>query len=184
MNASPPYPLAHDGPVIVAGNAWCLDEDLVRARAIFGDCPVIAVNGASREVRAAFLFSAHPARMVERGFNWIHHQRRLFGDGFTVHGATYRDGCPHVDHWWGPMPGGGGSAWGARKVASLMGFSTVVLCGCPLVVGPYVGNHNLGGMMHQQDVVGQYASEIESDTDWHEGCYSMSGKTRAILGCP
>lgn len=63
-----------------------------------------------------------------------------------------------------------------------MGFDTAVLCGCPLTPGNYTG-HRMGMNMAKPEIVGQYASEIASDTDWHKGCYSMSGATREILGC-
>ena len=179
--SSPPF--SFTGACIVAGNAWNLHEDLEAVRAKIGDVPVIAVNGASREVKAIALYSAHPQRFVELGCEWIRHQRRLFGDGFTVHSSnkSIHGDLPFVQHWWN-ITGGGGSAWGARKIAKLMGFSTVVLCGCPLTPGNYTG-HRLGMNMTKPEIVEQYASEIASDVDWHEGCYSMSGATRDILGC-
>lgn len=37
--------------------------------------------------------------------------------------------------------------------------------------------------MTKSEVTDQYAAEIESDTQWHDGAYSMSGKTREVLGC-
>ena len=149
---------------------------------MFPTAVVMAVNGASREVRADFLFSFHPERMVERGCDWIRHQRRIFGDTFTVHGSKYLSGMPWVDFWWEKARGGGGSAWGARKVSGLMGFSPVILCGAPLVPMNYTG-HRPGMLMTKAEVTDQYAAEIASDTDWHAGCYSMSGATRDILGC-
>lgn len=178
---SPPF--SFSGVCIVAGNAWCLHEDLAEARKILGDVPVIAVNGASREVKSIALYSCHPHRFVEKGSEWIRHQRRLFGEGFTVHSSnkTKHGDLPYVQYWW-HIPGGGGSAWGARKVAKLMGFNTVVLCGCPLLPGNYTGGR-LGMNMTKAEVTEQYASEIASDTDWHKGAYSMSGRTREILGC-
>lgn len=141
----------------------------------------MAVNGASREIRANFLFSFHPERFVECGSEWIRHQRRLFGSAFTVHGAKFLPNMPWVDFWWERARGKGGSAWGARKVAGLMGFSPVVLCGAPLVPMNYA-SHRMGMNMTKPEIVRQYASEIESDIDWHEGAYSMSGRTREILG--
>ena len=121
--------------------------------------------------------------MVERGSEWIRHQRRLFGDTFTVHGAKYLPDMPWVDFWWDGARGKGGSAWGARKVLGLMGFSPVILCGAPLVPMNYTG-YRPGMLMTKAEVTDQYAAEIASDTDWHEGAYSMSGKTREILGLP
>ena len=180
--ADPPYPFQHEGPVLAVGNAWCLHEDLVRAQQLFPSASIMAVNGAAREVLANFLFSYHPERFIETGFDWIRHQRRLFGNEFTVHGSRCLPGMPWVEFWWNRSRGGGGSIWGARKVLKLLGFDPVIICGSPMIAGPYTGNHNLGGMMHIENVVNQYLSEIASDTDWHKGCYSMSGQTREILG--
>lgn len=183
MNASPPYPHQHSGPVFVCGSAACLHDDLERARKLFPVAAIMAVNGASREVRADFLFSYHPERFIERGSEWKRHQHRLFGNTFTVHGASFKPDMPWVDYWWDLARGGGGSAWGARKVAGLMGFSPVILCGAPLVPMNYTG-HRPGMLMTKSEITDQYASEIASDTDWHEGAYSLSGKTMDILGCP
>lgn len=177
----PLYKHKHSGPVFVCGNAACLHDDLERARKLFPTAPVIAVNGASREVKADFLFSYHPHRFIELGSEWIRHQRRLFGNSFTVHGAKFLPDMPWVDFWWNGARGGGGSAWGARKVADLLGFGPVILCGAPLVPMNYTG-HRMGMNMTKPEIVAQYASEIASDTDWHEGAYSMSGKTKDILG--
>ncbi len=177
-------PFSFNGVCIVSGNAWCLHQDLTEARKIVGDVPVIAVNGASKEVKAIAIYSVHPQRFIERGYEWIRHQSRLFGDGFTVHSSNKEKNgdLSYVQYWW-HIPGGGGSAWGARKIAKLMGFTTVVLCGCPLTPGNYA-DHSMGMNMTKPEIVGQYAREIESDVDWHEGCYSMSGATKAILGSP
>lgn len=180
-NASPLYEHKHAGPVIVAGNAWCLHDDLAAARAKVGDVPVIAVNGAALDVKAIALFSYHPQRFIERGCEWIRHQRRLFGQDFSVHASKYEAGIPYVQHWWEDTRGGGGSAWGARKLAWLMGFDPVILVGCPLAPGNYTG-HRPGLIMTKSEVVAQYASEIESDVDWRDGAFSMSGRTREILG--
>lgn len=179
---SPPF--SFSGSCIVAGNAWCLHDDLAEARKIIGDVPVIAVNGASREVKAIALYSVHPQRFVELGCEWIRHQRRLFGEGFTVHSSnkSMHGDLPYVQYWW-EIPGGGGSAWGARKIAKLMGFSTVVLCGCPLLPGNYSG-HRPGMNMTRDDIIAPYRQQIEMDTDWHDGCYSMSGWTKEFFGCP
>lgn len=167
----------------MAGNAFSLDDDLARARKLYPDAPVIAVNGAAREVRALALFSFHPERFALSGYDWIRRQRRRFGPGFTVHGSKFAAGCPHVEHWWEDARGQGGSAWGARKLAWLIGFEPVVLVGCPLAPGNYAG-HRPGMLMAKPDVCERYASEIAADADWRGGAYSMSGATREILGEP
>lgn len=165
----------------MAGSALCLEDDLARARAIYPDAPVIAVNAAAREVKAIALFSFHPDRL--KSFRWIEFQRKLHDD-FTVHGrgAPQAD-CPWVDHWWLDCGGGGSSAWGARKLAWLMGFDPVVLSGCPLTPGPYVG-WRPGQLMTRQNVMDDFYAQIESEPEWHEGVTSCSGWTMERFGSP
>ncbi len=175
----PPYPFNHSGPCIVAGNAWCLPDDLDKALSLYPKAPIMAVNGAAKEVNAFALYSKHPERLISH--RWLYHQRRKFGEA-TVHGGKPVISCPHVEYWWPDAYGGGGSAWDARKVAHFMGFDLVILCGCPLVPGPYVGGHNLGGFMARRDVVDGFREAIEADAGWHDGAISMSGWTKEILG--
>ena len=171
----PPYPLEHSGPCIVAGNAWTFPDDLQRARKLFPDASIMAVNGAAREVKAFALVSQHPQNFTAA--EWVRHQRRLFGGGFTTHAPLPH---PNVDYWW-DVRLAGGSAWVARKIASLMGFHPVVLVGCPMMSGNYT-NHRPGLLMTKQSVVDELLRQIGTDKEWHDGCYSMSGRTRDILG--
>ncbi len=184
--STPPFLCLLSGPVFVCGNALCLHEDLERARQKYGDVPVIAVNGASREVRAFALYSGHPTQFIK--LRWIENQRSLFHDQFTVHGSNtdpdVRASCTWVDHWWeGPRSGHGTSVWGARKLAHFMGFDLVILCGAPLVPGPYAG-YRLPMQMARMDVMQRYRKIVQSETEWHDGCLSLSGWTAEILGRP
>ena len=180
MESIPPYPHRHSGPCIVAGSAACLYDDLAKARLKVGEAPVIAVNGAAKLVPAIALYSKHPRRFVER--RWLEAQRFHFGHT-TTH-ADVRSGkrlvC--VDYWWSGLWGGGGSAWDARKLAASLGFSPVILCGCPMIAGPHVGGLGFASFMHREDVVDGFLRQIEADTEWHKDVYSMSGATRDILG--
>ncbi len=166
----------------MCGNAWCLHDDIANARKIYPDAPVIAVNGASGEVKAMALYSKHPDRLVGKAFGWIERQRRFHSD-FTVHGSRFKENMPWVQHWWPDARGGGGSAWGARKLGYLMGYNPVVLCGAPLECGNYA-NHSIGRVMGKQETHDAFRRQIMSEVDWHAGCYSMSGATREILGEP
>jgi len=166
-------------PIIVAGNAACLFEDLAKAKAQYGDIPVIAVNGAAKEIPAPYLFSQHPTHFISHG--WIRKQK-LVNTYFEVYSNGEPEDLPYIDHWV-DIPRGGGSAWGARKLATLLDFDFVILCGCPLEPGPYVGNHNLGGYMHMENVVKDLQDAIAADTEWHQNCISMSGWTKELLGC-
>ena len=179
-SASPPYPRTHSGACIVAGSAWCLHEDLKEAWRLYPDSQVIAVNDASLEVKAFALFSYHPQRFIERPFCWIEKQKK-FGTDFTVHGSKFIENMPFVNHWWEGARGGGTSAWGAMKVAKLMGFEKVIFCGCPISPGNYTG-YKLGKIMAQQKTIDRYRKEIEADKKWHDGCSSMSGWMRDFLG--
>lgn len=178
---SPPYSFQHTGPVLVCGSAACLYDDLERARKRYPDASVIAVNGAAKLVPAIVLYSKHPERFIER--RWLSAQRFFFGDHAVVHAdvrAATRPPC--IEYWWTGLWGGGGSAWDARKLATVLGFAPIVLCGCPLVAGPHVGSLSFASFMHREDVVDGFRREIEVDTKWHEGVYSMSGWTRELLG--
>lgn len=177
--SSPPYLFSHSGPVLVCGNAYNLHDDLAKAPK---GLPIIAVNGASGEVKADFLYTKHPMRFVERGYEWIVRQRR-FHEDFTVHGSKFHERMPHVQYWWEAARGGGGSGWGARKLATLLGFNIVILCGMPLDPGGYAGGR-LSKLMNKPDVIDGYRREIEEDTEWHEKVVSMSGWTADLLGGP
>jgi hypothetical protein len=165
--------------IIVAGNAACLFDDIAKAEKMYGKMPYIAVNGAAKHVPAPYLFSQHPEHYISH--NWLN-QQKLINDKFEIHSHAEPSDLPFVDKWW-EFPKGGGSGWGARKLATFLGYDFVVLCGMPLEPGPYVGNHNLGGYMHINNVVKDLQDDIESDTDWHDNVVSMSGWTRELFGC-
>ena len=164
----------------MAGSAACLYDDLSRARLKVGDVPVIAVNGAAKLVPAIAIYSKHPERFISR--RWLEAQIFHFGPTI-VHAdvkAATRPVC--VEYWWSGLWGCGGSAWDARKLAVALGFSQIILCGCPLVAGPHVGGLSFASFMHREDVVEGFRREIETDTEWHAGVYSCSGWTREIFG--
>ena len=165
----------------MAGNAWCLHDDLTNARLLYPTAPVVAVNGAAAHVKALALFSKHPARFMPA--RWIEKQRR-FHDDFTVHGAVHEDGVPWVQHWWEDARGGGSSAWGARKLAWLMGFDPVILCGAPLEVGGYSGYEMHSALMQSPTIIQDFRDQLKAETEWHEGALSMSGWTADFLGSP
>ena len=155
-------------------------DDLSRARKIFPEAPIIAVNGAAKIVKAIALYSKHVDRFISR--RWLEAQKFHFGPT-TVH-ADVRSGprLACVDYWWSGLWGGGGSAWDARKLAAALGFSPVILCGCPMVAGPHVGGLSFASFMHREDVVEGFIRDIKADTEWHKGVYSMSGATRDMFG--
>lgn len=184
----PVYCQKHSGTVIILGNAYCLEEDYCAAREIHPEVPVIAVNGSASFTKAFALFTQHPANFPK----WIKGQRK-FGDDFSTHSAgTARDRTafgklreykPWVDYWWKYGAAGGTSVWGARRVASYMGFDSVILCGMPLKIGGYHGK-GIAKAFQRPEVLDHYRSQIVLDEYFHKGVKSMSGWTREFFGAP
>jgi hypothetical protein len=188
MLSSPPYPHQHRGTVLVCGSAWTLHDDLDRARAVYPDAPVIAVNDAARSVQALAIFSMHPLGLE----GWAIEQRQRFGDGCTVHSVVgtahrttnlgLRPPMPWVDYWWEGVAHGGTSVWAARRLTKAMGFSLAVLCGAALSAGPYAHNGWQAAAWRDDGKIRHYRRLIERDIDFHPGARSMSGWTRELLG--
>lgn len=182
----PPYPFRHSGPVLVCGSAWCLLDDVRAAEDRFPDAAVIAVNGAAGEIKARLLFTLHPAKMPV----WAARQRERFGSGFSTHTAQSRHALdkpravPQGAEYVWSFPGGQGtSAWAARRLARILGFSPVVLCGVPLSPGPYMSGLN-AKMFGRAQVLDGYRRFIAQDTSWHGDVFGMSGWPREFFGAP
>ena len=178
--------------VLVCGFGPGFYDDLARARSLYPDAPAIAVNEASKAVKAFAIFSLHPEKMLR----WRALQDLHFGEGYKTHtGGKYCDvpnrekKYPGVDCWWPEANGGGTSVWAAQKMGKLMGFEKRILVGAPLVPGNYADKGFAKAFREGQrrkdgkgEVLEHYRAFIEKDTDWHEGCTSMSGWTREFLG--
>jgi hypothetical protein len=65
-----------------------------------------------------------------------------------------------------------------------LGFSPVILCGCPLVAGHNIGGLCFASFMHREDIVEDFRRQIEAEPQWHKGVYSCSGWTQGLLGAP
>lgn len=186
--SAPPYPHLRSGVALVCGNAWTLKEDHRTALEMFPDACVIAVNGAAHSIKADMLFSQHPLFLEA----WAASQRK-FHDTFEVHTAGERHRAtklgnvvpmPWVDYTWHGITAGGTSCWTARRMAAAMGFDRVVLCGAPLECGGYFGGRQMAKHWRQPATVNHYRKQIEADTAFHAGAFSMSGWTRDLLGAP
>lgn len=182
------------GPVLVCGNGWTLHDDFAEARKLFHFAPVIAVNDAARFVRAFALFSLHRRKLA----GWRADQIKFRGcdDGYlTTHSAGKRhrttnigvDTKDHdVDFAWPDAVSTGSSGWSAVKMAKLMGFSHIIMCGIPMSKGNYAtgtkGRWNKA--WKDQRVVDGYRQGIMKDVGWHDNVFSMSGYTREKFGYP
>jgi hypothetical protein len=100
-------------------------------------------------------------------------------------GATRsKEDYPWVDYWWPMVMGSGSSAWGAAKVALLMGYERVVLCGAPLEPGPYADGIYATTFQDNMNTLGVMRGVIEKDKWMHPYVSSMSGWTKKVLGGP
>lgn len=182
--ADPSYPLEHGGSVLVCGYGMGLLDDVERAKKLRGDLPIIAVNRATRLVKAFAIFTLHPDQM---GDLFVPEQVKAFGSGhFTTHtGKLSFDASkfPAIDYWWRKSASAGSSSWSAAKMALLMGFEEVILCGAPLSIGNYEGNL-WSPTFQRTEVVELYRNFVENDTKFHPYVRSMSGWTRELLGEP
>lgn len=183
----PPYPHRHAGPVLVCGNGHGLLDDLRRAWELFPKAPIIAVNGSARLVKASFLFTQHPLLYPR----WIKAQRQMH-KGFTTHAAGNAHiktkigivpAYDYVDYWWEGVASGGTSGWGARRLATYLGFSKVILCGVPLDPVPYADGRP-ARHFQRTGLLQHYRDQIKADIAWHHGVFSMSGWTRELFGEP
>jgi hypothetical protein len=157
-----------------------------KARDLFPDAPVIAVNAAAGFVKALMLFTLHPDKMP----SWANRQRRRFGGGFTTHTARtpyrinkLRMPANPVQYAWDFGGGKGSSAWGARRLAGYVGFDPVVLCGVPLAPSPYMTGLNAKAF-GKPDICQGYRGYIASDTEWHPGVHGVSGWPLEFFGAP
>lgn len=191
-HAFPPYPLVHSGTVLVCGFGPGFYEDYSRARALRPAAQVIAINEACKAVRAFAIFTLHPEKL--RRFREL--QNLHFGAGhYTCHTGGKK--CAQIgrnrllDHGWPEANGGGTSVWAAQIMARLMGFEERILVGAPLIHGNYADKSPAKGFKEGKqrrdgkgEVLANYRAFILQDTDWHEGCTSMSGWTKTVLGAP
>lgn len=193
LHAEPQYPWPHAGTVLVCGFGPTFYDDYERARTMRPDASAIAVNEAAKAVKAFALFTLHPEKLKR----FCALQIQSFGDGFTVHSggrsfdtANRQKRFPGVDYWWQQAAGGGTSAWAAARMARLMGFDEIILCGVPLIHGNYADRGFAKAWRAGQkrgdgrDMLLTYRNYVENDTKWHEGVTSMSGWTRDLLGEP
>ncbi len=181
----PRYPFEHSGACLVVGTAWNMWNDLERAKSLRPKHKIFGVNRTGKFLKCDLMFSFD--RKPIATFRWI--QQDNFGEGhFTYHSwlpdnETTYDDFPAVDYWWANAGGGGTSSWGAARVALMMGFDEVILCGVPMSPGPYVDGKEAPTFSSKQHVENS-RQVMEKDTWMHEAVRSMSGWTRELLGEP
>lgn len=180
----PEYPQRYSGPCLVAGSAWCAEEDIRKAWEKRPLAPLIAINRTAVHYPALFMVAfdfknAHGWKAdAEKKFGRIElHSGRPKGPGWPA-------GHPHVDYWWPRLQGGGGtSVWGACKIALALGFNEVVVCGAPLSQGPYLDGED-DWSDRDEKRLSKYRDPWVRDTFMHPYVRAMSGFPKELLGMP
>ena len=132
--------------------------------------------------------------------------REIWGDEVYIHmpkKLIKPEFMPYIDYIWNELAGvGGTSSWGAARLAKLLGYDEVILCGCPLEMvkdddfyhDPEIFEASIrpGAPPHRgepyanENAIRGYQRFIESDIvlGHGTGIKSMSGWTRKKLGAP
>lgn len=179
----PSYPVRHSGSVIIAGSADCLFSDLEEANDLFPNADVIAVNKASQCLECRHVVTVY--RDLVTGYK----RGRV---GFAQHakyhcfrtcaGRPFSD-YPDVDYWWPTINTAGSSGWAAAKVALVIGYEQVVLCGIPIEDMPHFDGEYLPEWGNEYHL--EQTRKAIAECEWmHPFVSSMSGWTREFLGGP
>lgn len=193
MQGCPAYPYRHAGTLLILGSAPCALEDFEAALELYPDAAIMAINEAAGLLPVNFIASLHAEKM-ER-FRKL--QEDKFGTGhFTTHGAAPDVYFPSVDYYWHGAHCGATSAWAGVRIAKMMGFELLVLCGCPMNGGdgyimptwkttpqdPRFGFES--PVLHP--VMASYKAALAGYVKAGEGAgvLSMSGYSRQLLGVP
>lgn len=191
--------------LFVVGSAPCLYQDLEAAKKLYWDYEIMLVNGACTAVEyAEHVLSGHTAKAEI--FATERHKRFPHAPPWRLHanwalpkiraGQYPRDEFPSVTDWWeGGFSTGATSAAKAARIGLAMGYSPVILCGCPMDGSGYSPaeaqiEHDCArvGAAESQSapIVESYKRKMASlaKGEFKDKVYSMSGFTREVLGGP
>jgi hypothetical protein len=186
----PAYPHRHSGSVVVAGFANTLQRDLDAVAQKRPGLPIIAVNKAAEHIKAFAVYSFHFER--DKLGLWSAEQKTRFGPDVAIFGPGKKDwlahnqrNYPYVDFWAPGTASQGSSGWCAARLAKMLGFHEIILCGIPIETRRYADRTPARYWQSAKtNAVSQFRRAIEKDVAYHNGVYSMSGWTRELLGAP
>lgn len=198
----PKYTRRHSGTLMVVGGSRDALTELREARSMRQVSMIAVVGHAAGFVKADFVVSDHYE---------IHEELRLLQDKFgkdhyTTHCTltSHHSGYPSVDYWWNWRRAEASSVQTAIRIGLAVGFTEVILCGCPLEHGtiqhPLQREKDGYEWPPARDVIrfghsrGENTSEeilasfkryfVKFAPFWRGRVFSMSGFTQNILGSP
>lgn len=118
----------YTGNAIIVGSSPCLYDDYSEATKHIKGATVFALNDAAQAIHADFLVTLHPETMET-------FRKNSLNKNITTLSGQRSKVKYDVDHWFTNCSSGGTSAGSAIKIAIAMGFTQIILCGCPLIGG-------------------------------------------------
>lgn len=189
----------YSGTLLVLGSARRMADDLRHAKALRRDFHIMGINEAGGgEEDMHHLLAGH----TEKADLFMEYRRKTFPHAtpVLVHAKTWADPKPYdksITHLWRDVACGATSAWVAVRIGKAMGYSEIILCGCPLDDSGYYNEKDTGRFKHACARLG-YGETKGPNRMFHnyrasfarhaaregQGVYSMSGYTRELLGYP
>jgi hypothetical protein len=166
------------GRLLIIGCADTKDADVANAAGKYDD--VMALNEAGMFHAGTHWASLHPEIMWPGLLHW--RQVCLSATHVHLHAQSNNSGGGPVGSAWQiPNPGGTTGMWSCL-VGLALGYSEIVLAGCPLEGGYFFGGDLY--CPHGDDQV-QPTVWAQAEREWFHGrVKSMSGRTREWLGAP
>ncbi len=161
-------PQGENDILLIVGTAPCRIEDLDKAEEQFEKHDVLCLGLAGREIKCRYWFSVHPELLVDIP-EWK--PIRIATNPDKHYGTT----LVYVPRSWK----GGSSALDAVYIGLSMGYSLIVLCGCPLDTS---GNEIRGSVPKIPDDYTRFLKRWKDRKNEMQGkVISMSGNTKKVL---
>lgn len=181
--STPPYPHRYGGPCIIAGSAWCVHDDIKRAKEKRPEAPIITINRTAIAYDGLFMVAVD----FKKCEPWKAEAEKKWGKKIELHagkplGPGWPKGHKHIDYWWPKLQGGGGSStWVASKIALNIGFEEIIICGAPLEPGPYFDG-SFGWQDRTIKNMEMFREPWRRDKFMHPYVKGMSGFARELFG--
>ncbi len=176
------------------GSAACLPTDLNKALGLHPGADLIAVNEAAGFRKVDHIVSLHWQKLPY--FRWL--QESEHGPGAICHAVPspsdmkyWQDDYPAVDYAWPSAHTRATSGFAGVKLAFMLGYTTVVMAGCPMVGGDgyYCDTHPGGpsdprlGLESSTATINRFYREqfARECSKYAPHLHSMSGYTRECL---
>ena len=172
---------------MICAGAACIWDDLalLGVRSDQSDTHIMAVNDIVMHLpmRVRHMFS-NDHRLIP---HWLGARRPQYVREYGAVEHTHSCGVGGKYTW--PWPGHGTSSLGACYSAVAMGYSPIILCGCPLDNSPNYFSPSWEIRNFEREVADTVNGQISYWSNAARKCFrgrvkSMSGRTRDLLGAP